>query len=235
MPAITDHPATARSRGVITGIIKEANCVRRAQGDDTLLMVHAVAGQADVARDAARAMINNGASGLLSFGIAGGLDPSLGAGVVVIASAIHGPGGKSWPADERWVQGLTQFDGTFDSGAIAGSNTPVMTACDKRKLFQRTGALAVDMESHAVAAVAHEAKVPFAAIRAIGDPAGRSIPRTALFGLSPSGRTRALPVIAGLLRWPRDFVGVWRLASETNTALLALRAAVDAGVMDALD
>ncbi|MCY4310390.1 MAG: hypothetical protein OXC54_03610 [Rhodospirillaceae bacterium] len=235
MPTPADRPAAVRSLGVITGLVKEANCVRRASGNDTLLMIHAVAGQANVARDTARAMIDRGASGLLSFGIAGGLDPSLGAGVVVIADAIHEPGGKSWPANERWVEALTQFDGAFDSGVILGSDTPVMTARDKRKLFQHTGALAVDMESHAVAAVAHEAEVPFAAIRAIGDPAERSIPRAALPGLSPSGRTRALPVIAGLLRRPGDFVGVWRLANETNTALSALRAVADAGAIDALD
>ncbi len=235
MPTMTDHPAAVRSLGVVTGLVKEADCVRRASGDDLLLMVHAAAGQANVARDAAQAMIDRGASGLLSFGIAGGLDPSLGAGVVVIADTIHGPGGKSWPASERWVEALTRFDGAFDSGAILGSNTPVMMACDKRRLFRHTGALAVDMESHAVAAVAHEAEVPFAAIRAIGDPAGRSIPRAALLGLSPGGRTRALPVIAGLLRRPGDFVGVWRLAHETNTALSALRAIVDAGAMDTLD
>jgi len=101
-----------------------------------------------------------------------------------------------------------------------------------RNIMAREKAL---YEGHAVAAVAHEAEVPFAAIRAIGDPAERSIPRAALPGLSPSGRTRALPVIAGLLRRPGDVVGVWRLANETNTALSALQAVADAGAIDALD
>ena len=233
MTAATEQSATARSLGVVTGLAKEAECLRRAGAAD-LLMVRATAGRPDDAADAARAMVDRGASGLVSFGVAGGLDPSLGAGVVVVASSVIGPGGEALPAHEPWVKILMRLDGAFDSGAIVGSDAPVMTALDKRRLFRRHGALAVDMESHAVAAVAREAGVPFAAIRAIGDPAGRSVPRAALAGLAPDGRTRALPVLAGLLRHPRDFAGIWRLAKETNRALAALRAAVAAGAIDAL-
>lgn len=222
-----------QSLGVITGLVKEAACVRRA-GNAGMLMVQAVAGQPAQATAAAETMLEHGAAGLVSFGVAGGLDPTLGAGVVVIASSVIGPDGASYPAHERWVEALMQVDGAFDSGAIVGSDEPVMTALDKRKLFRRHGALAVDMESHAVAAVAKAAGVPFAAIRAIGDPAGRSIPRAALAGLAPDGRTRALPVIAGLLRRPGDLAGIWRLAKETSRALASLRNVVDRGGLETL-
>lgn len=222
-----------QSLGVITGLVKEAACVRRAE-NASMLMVQAVAGQPERATAAAETMLEQGAAGLISFGVAGGLDPSLGAGVVVIASGVIGPDGATYPAHERWVETLMQLDGAFDSGAIVGSDAPVMTALDKRKLFRRHGALAVDMESHAVAAVAKAAGVPFAAIRAIGDPAGRSIPRAALAGLAPDGKTRALPVIAGLLRRPGDVAGLWRLAKETNRALSSLRDVVERGGLDAL-
>ncbi len=65
--------------------------------------------------------------------------------------------------------------------------------------------------------------MPFVAIRAIGDPATRAIPRAALAGLGPDGRTRALPVIAALMRKPGDFRAIWRLAQDTNKALGALK------------
>lgn len=233
MTEATEKPAAARSLGIVTGLAKEAACLRRA-GAAELLMVRAAAGRPEEAAAAARAMAAYGASGLVSFGVAGGLDPSLGAGVIVIASSVIGPDGAAMPAHEPWVKALLRIDGTFDSGAIVGSDRPVMTALDKRRLFRRHGALAVDMESHAVAAVARDAGIPFAAIRAIGDPAGRTVPRAALAGLMPDGRTRALPVLAGLLRRPRDFAGIWRLARETDRALSALRAAVEAGAIDAL-
>ena len=233
MPAATENTATARSLGVVTGLAREAGCLRRAGGAD-LLMVRAAAGRPEEAAAAARAMAVHGASGLVSFGVAGGLDPSLGAGVIVIASSVIGPDGSTAPAHEPWVKALMRIDGAFDSGAVVGSDEPVMTALDKRRLFRRYGALAVDMESHAVAGVARDAGIPFAAIRAIGDPAGRSVPRAALAGLMPDGRTRALPVLAGLIRRPRDFAGIWRLAKDTNRALAALHAAVEDGAVDAL-
>ena len=233
MTAATEHPATARSLGIVTGLAKETGCLRRS-GVAEMLMVHASAGRPEDAAAAARAMAAHGASGLVSFGVAGGLDPSLGAGVVVIGSSVIGPDGEALPAHQPWVKTLMRLDGAYDSGAVVGSDRPVMTALDKRRLFRRYGALAVDMESHAVAAVARDAGLPFAAIRAIGDPAGRTVPRAALAGLMPDGRTRALPVLAGLLRRPRDFAGIWRLARETNRALGALRRAVDAGAIDAL-
>lgn len=233
MTAATEKPAAARSLGVVTGLAKEAGCLRRA-GAAELLMVRAAAGRPEEAAAAARAMAAHGAAGLVSFGVAGGLDPSLGPGVIVIASSVIGPDGDAVAAHEPWVKALMRIDGAFDSGAIFGSDEPVMTALDKRRLFRRYGALAVDMESHAVAGAAREAGIPFAAIRAIGDPAGRSVPRAALAGLMPDGRTRALPVLAGLLRRPRDFAGIWRLSKETNRALAALRTAVEAGALDAL-
>ena len=233
MTAATGHPATARSLGIVTGLAREAACLRRSDAAE-MLMVHASAGRPEDAAAAARAMVAHGASGLVSFGVAGGLDPSLGAGVVVVASSVIGPDSEALPTHQPWVKTLMRIDGAFDSGAIVGSDRPVMTALDKRRLFRRYGALAVDMESHAVAAVARDAGIPFAAIRAIGDPAGRTVPRAARAGLMPDGRTRALPVIAGLLRRPRDFAGIWRLARETDRALSALRAAVEAGAIDAL-
>ena len=68
-------------------------------------------------------MVAHGASGLVSFGVAGGLDPSLGAGVVVIASSVIGPAGGAAPAHEPWVKALMRIDGAFDSGAMSWGAT----------------------------------------------------------------------------------------------------------------
>ena len=71
-----------------------------------------------------------------------------------------------------------------------GSERIVATAADKRALFEATGAQAVDMESHEVAAVAAAAGLPFLVIRALADPYDQVIPQVAREALRPDGRVR---------------------------------------------
>ena len=210
--------------GVISGLKKEIACLRSNQRQDGLqLWCEAVAGEPRRAAEVARAMVAEGAGALMSFGIAGGLDPSLGPGLIVIADKVVDLEGRSFPCHGPWVDALLRLDGGFDSGAILGSDQPILTPQHKQHLFRRSQALAVDMESHAVAEVALDAGLPFLAIRAIGDPAARAVPAAALAGLGPEGNTRAMPVIWNLMKRPADIVSIWRLAADTSKALKALR------------
>lgn len=223
--------------GIITGLQKEGACLRagaRRLPKSGQPMLFAAAGDAGVAEEAARRMVAEGARGLVSFGIAGGLDPSLGPGVIVIADRVIAPGGEVFSCFEPWVSRLLRHDGGFDSGPILGSDDAVLKPLRKARLFRQHGAIAVDMESHGVAAVAKAACVPFIAIRAIGDPASRAIPRAALAGLAPDGRTRALPVLAALLKRPKDLAGLFRIARDTNAALAALKQAANMGLLEVL-
>ena len=142
-------------------------------------------------------MLAEGANGLVSFGIAGGLDPSLGPGVVVVATQVLRPNGNAVDCHEPWIKRLLEVGPGFDSGALLGSDEAIMTSGHKTALYREHGCLAVDMESHAVAEVAQKAEVPFIAVRAIGDPANRSIPQAALAGLAADGRTRAAARASG--------------------------------------
>ncbi|MBX9698021.1 MAG: nucleoside phosphorylase, partial [Acetobacteraceae bacterium] len=47
---------------------------------------------------------------VLSFGIAGGLDPDLAAGDLVVATRVRGPGG-AWRADMGWAAALARATG----------------------------------------------------------------------------------------------------------------------------
>ena len=232
MTALTDTVQL----GIITGLQKEAACLRAGARRARALrpVVFAAAGQADRASEAAERMLDEGATGLVSFGIAGGLDPSLGPGVIIIANQVIGPSGKPIDCYERWIARLLEAGVGFDSGPVLGSNSAVMSAQRKAELYREHGCLAVDMESHAVAAVAQRADVPFIAVRAIGDPAQRSIPWSALAGLSPDGRTRALPVLAALLRRPGDLPTLMRLARDTKAALTSLRNVAGLGLVELL-
>ncbi len=215
--------------GVVTGMVAEARCLPRPGAGDA---IEAACSGGDPARalSGAARLVAEGARALLSFGIAGGLDPALDPGDLVVADTVVAPGGERWETDRAWRDGLLAALAAARPvcGALAGSDRPVATAAEKRVLYETTGALAVSLEDHAVARAAGEARVPFAALRAIADPARRTLPLAALAGLGADGRVRIGAVLLRLA------VRVWEapalvvVACDAGRALTALRRAAAA-------
>ena len=168
----------------------------------------------------ARAMAA-GCGGLISFGVAGGLAPDLKPGTCVIGSAIL-DGEQQRQTDARWAQRLMRIIPDSVYGPIAGVAEPIAYASDKHALHQRTGALVVDMESHVVARAAAQHGVPVAAIRVVVDPAQRTIPRSALAGTRADGTIDPIGIMRSLLRYPRDLVGLVRMAFDARAARATL-------------
>lgn len=191
--------------GYVTGLAAEAR----------LLRGNLVAWGKDPEANARR-LLARGADRLVSFGIAGGLDPALPPGTLVVATEVIGDG-ERFPA-QAWGCGKAL------RGAIAGSGHPLASPAAKARLYAATRAVAVDMESLAVARVAAEAGVPFMALRAIADPADRAVPGLALSALDAQGRPDLLRLAAGVLTDPEQIPQLWRLALDYRAALGALRA-----------
>ena len=154
--------------------------------------------------------------------MAGGLDPALGPGTVVLAGSVLAPGGETYGCDEAWRAALGARI-PAPSVTLLGRDAPVCEAADKARLFAETGAAIVDMESHAVAAVAAESGVSFLALRAVADAAHRAVPRSALGGVGPDGGTRPGRVFAALIRAPWEIPTLVALAIDSRRALAALR------------
>jgi hopanoid-associated phosphorylase len=166
-------------------------------------------------------------AGVLSFGIAGGLDPALAPGDLVVATRVRGPGG-AWPADMGWAAALARATGAR-LGTLAGAAQVVADPQAKRQLHAATGgALAVDLESEAAAAFAASRRLPFAALRAVADTAAESVPRAAAGGLTADGRPAAWRVALSLLRRPKDLPALLAVAKRTRVALSALACAAKA-------
>src|SRR5207244_2077281 len=83
-------------------------------------------------------------------------------------------------------------------GSIISRANAVESIADKAALFHETGALAVDMESEAVAAACRAAGVPVLVVRTISDPAGAPlpVPFAEWFDLR-----RQQPQVVGLLKY----------------------------------
>jgi len=81
------------------------------------------------------------------------------------------------------------------------------------------------MEAAAVACVAHEAGVPFLAIKAVCDPAGRALPACAPRLLRADGRVRVAALLATLARGPRTWRDLRRVRRDFDAARASLREA----------
>ncbi len=167
-------------------------------------------------------------SGVVSFGLAGGLDASLSPGDLLLATAVAAPPDAFRTdaaltdalADALKAGGLRVSDGVF-----AGVDATVLTPEDKATLRQRTGAIAVDMESHVAARYAAACDIPFAALRAVSDPACRALPKLAARALTPAGGVHYGRVMSGLARAPRDLGALMEAGRDSSAAFAKLRRA----------
>ena len=174
-----------------------------------------------MAETLAAAIAPGGCSGIISFGIAGGLDPSLAAGTHVVASSVIGTDG-SVATDPHWSQALIRARPDAVHAPILGVDAPVMGPIGKLRNFRRTGAVAVDMELHIAAEVATRHGLPFAVFRVIADPAHQRLPRAALHAIRADGSLDRLAVVRAMLRAPAEISGLIAVARHTAVARLAL-------------
>lgn len=213
--------------GVLTGLAGEARLVERAAARLPRPPLVACAGaDAGRARREARRLLAERPAGLLSFGLCAGLDPALRPGGLVCAERVVLPDGRALPADPAWrerVLAEAEHRGLrCAAGAVVGSERVLATALDKRALAAKSGAVAADMESHALAEAAAEAGLPLLVLRAVGDAAARRLPRPALHALREDGSTSPAAVLAGLARAPGEAPALVRLAWDVRAGYAAL-------------
>jgi len=163
----------------------------------------------------------DGARGIISIGIAGGLSPDLKPGDCVIATEVAS-GTERLLADMAWRRTLMQVLPFAKTALIAGSDTISASIDAKAALHRDTRARVVDMESHIVARVAQARKIPFAALRVVSDAYDRALPHAALAAMKPDGGINVGAVIASLLTRPWQIPALIRTARDANAAFATL-------------
>src|SRR5262245_31424535 len=113
--------------------------------------------------------------------------------------------------------------GAATCAALAGVNAPVIEATNKADLWKRTGAAAVDMESHVAASFGAAVGLPVCALRVISDPAARDLPPVAARALRPDGRVDLAAVFAGLAGNPKQIPLLIQAGRDARIAFGALR------------
>jgi adenosylhomocysteine nucleosidase len=179
---------------------------------------------ADLAREAFRVASGQAAiDAVVSTGYCGALDPGLAPADVFVASEVRSPEGKFRSSA---VQGPKSI-----SGPMYGADRVVQSAGEKRSLRERTGAAAVDMESHALAQAAAEAGIPFYCVRAVTDVAGEDMRFDFNAARDADGRIRGSRVLMLGLRHPFDHLPElcklgyrgWRASAQLGDFLAACR------------
>jgi adenosylhomocysteine nucleosidase len=160
---------------------------------------------------------------VVSCGFGGALEAGLAAGDLVLATAVRGAGGDVLTAPEspriaaaRALHGLRCLQGELVSV------TSVAATPEEKRALARPGALAVDMESHAVARAAQEAGIPWLALRVVVDPLDSELPP-----FTREARGGYLwPALRHALSGPRAAAGLVRLARDSRRAGAALELAI---------
>ncbi len=174
---------------------------------------------------AAESLLDRGATALLSWGIAGALADTLHPGSLVLPMRVLTADGDGYEVDTSWRERLAeclQHRLASDARPLLQSSTVVADVTEKSRLFERLGAVAVDMESVAVAAVAARAGVPFIVIRAVADAAHTAIPQEVLGAVDAHGNWRLSLLAAKLLRRPQAIMDCMRLLRDSRAAYATL-------------
>ncbi len=199
--------------GVITGLSAEASLLatlnwRPAPGGGT----------PKGAEQAAESLIAQGATALISFGLAGGLDPALTPGDLILPTEIE-EHGQTYQCDKTLITLL----GNNAHGKLLAGDTIAATITEKQSLWKTTACAAIDLESGAAARVAKRHNIPFAVLRAICDPANRTLPKAALIPLKPDGGINLPRILASVAANPTQIPGliaVGRDAARARSALI---------------
>jgi adenosylhomocysteine nucleosidase len=173
--------------------------------------------------DARPALAKHRPSVVVSCGFAGGLDPALTPGDLVLATGVRNASGTLLAAPEapRKVAAATLEGSPFLQGELVCPAAVAATPGEKRAIGG-AGALAVDMESYGIAEAAVEAGVPWVALRAIVDPLDSALPPFA----REARRSYLWPALQHGLSSPRAAASLFRLARQASRAGAALESAL---------
>lgn len=206
--------AQAMRLGIVVGLEAEARLVRRL---GPLIRIAISGATAAGAARAAGELVAHGASHLLSVGLAGGLDPALRAGDLLVPAQVVA-GDMRLDADPA----LRALLGPGLAAPLLHSDVLVGDPVAKAALLAASGCASLDMESGALARAAAEAGLPFAVLRAVCDPAGRALPPAARIPLHPDGRLQARALLGSILRQPGQLPGLLALGRDASRATTML-------------
>ncbi|HEX6987000.1 MAG TPA: 5'-methylthioadenosine nucleosidase [Planctomycetaceae bacterium] len=167
---------------------------------------------------------------VVACGFAGALREGIKIGDIVVSDAVCDHDGEELATPHGMAADPAKG---LHVGRFVTTPGVVRAVAEKRDLAGRLGAIACDMESHAVAAVCREAGVPFMAVRAVTDDLSADLPAEVHALLATTGAGRLGAAVGALWNRPESVKDLWKL--RENAAAAARRLAPFlAGVVEQL-
>ena len=188
----------------------------------------------DNARIAAQMLLEKNVTAFVSWGTAGALTENIHSGDLILADSVAANNEESYPFDTKWnkriANKLCDSSIRIHHGMIAHTDQVLTTPESKISLQasiqasdQSPGqALAVDMESIAIARIAHTANLPCLAVRAIVDEASQSIPEAIIKSTDKFGRPALLLLLTSIISRPALIFDLIHLGKAMNAATKTL-------------
>jgi len=172
------------------------------------------------ASKASQLLIEKGAKRLVSWGCAAALSPNLKPGDFVLPKQLQTENKQLLSIDSNWLENTSKQLSALspNNGLLAESSTIVAESTDKTAIHQQSQAIALDMESIAIAQIAIEHKIPSLVIRCIADPVDMSLPKAVSYALNDQGDVVLTKLLWFLLTHPSELPGLIKLGLHFNAA-----------------
>jgi adenosylhomocysteine nucleosidase len=177
-------------------------------------------------------------SAVYSFGVAGGLDPSLKPGDLLVSTQVVAQSinpdehivEETWIADQNLLMAIQKHAVRDDTvkirqGIFLGTDFEARdnAQTNNQNLREISGAEIIDNESHIAAKFAKEHDLPFVSVRAVSDSVSKKLPPAALIALDDDGSPNGTAIAKSLLKNPQQIPALIRTAREYQKALHALK------------
>ena len=175
---------------------------------------------------AAQILIKKDVRALVSWGTAGALTENIYAGDLLLADGVISNDENKYSFDTEWnkriANELCNTSLKIRNGMIAHAQQVLATAEDKKNLHSKTNALAVDLESFAIAQLANETTIPCISVRAIVDEASQCIPEAVIKNTDIFGRPALFPLFSSVIRRPGLVAELIKLGKGMSAATKTL-------------
>ncbi len=205
-------------------LIKGGSCLI----SNNVLVIYSGTGPIN-ASSATEHLISQGATKIISWGCAAALSETLKPGDLMLANeliATEESIAVPLKTNTNWHLHTKELLSPFvkvHSGCLVESKTIVSSSQHKKQIHLNTNAMALDMESIAIAKVANQHSLPFIVIRVIADPVKMNLPLAISNSLNEQGEVSLSKLLLYLANHPAELPGLIRLGLHFKAATKTLK------------